>query len=210
MVTSMSHLLATSEWVNLRPTVSRPVCPGVRRPSETCDQFLFFLEISFRHLRFCKFVSPSLTRGRVCKLLYNCFWALPEQSLLDRSPAEPTALFYCLIGGSTNLEGQVPVFRSHVSAVRYFQYYYCFVFSLYRYVRAISIATFLTALDLLFIKHDNHVTLLATIYSRANTYYTRPIFTTCFGRDAPSSGEAEYNTSNYKSLLNCNINYNKT
>jgi hypothetical protein len=41
-------------------------------------------------------------------------------------------------------------------------------------------------------------------------YYTRPIFTTCFGRDAPSSGQAEYNTSNYKSLLNCNINYNKT
>jgi hypothetical protein len=59
------------------------------------------------------------------------------------------------------------------------------------------------------IKHDNHVTLLATIYSRANITHVF-IFTTCFGRDAPSSGEAEYNTSNYKSLLNCNINYNKT
>jgi hypothetical protein len=35
-------------------------------------------------------------RGRVCKLLYNCFWALPEQSLLGRSPAELTALFCCL------------------------------------------------------------------------------------------------------------------
>jgi hypothetical protein len=53
------------------------------------------------------------------------------------------------------------------------------------------------------IKHDNHVTLLATIYSCANTRITLVlIFTTCFGRDAPSSGEAEYNTSNYKSLLN--------
>jgi hypothetical protein len=51
---------------------------------------------------------PSLTRGRVCNLLYNCFWALPEQSLLGRSPAELTAIFYCLIRDSPNLEGQVP------------------------------------------------------------------------------------------------------
>jgi hypothetical protein len=33
---------------NLRPTVSRPVCLGVRRPSETRDQFFFLLEIFFR------------------------------------------------------------------------------------------------------------------------------------------------------------------
>jgi hypothetical protein len=39
----------------------------------------FLLEISFRQLQVCNFVEPSLTRGRVCKLLYNCFWALPEQ-----------------------------------------------------------------------------------------------------------------------------------
>jgi hypothetical protein len=55
--------------VNLRPTVSRPVCPGVRRPSGTCDQFVFLLEISFRQLRLCYFVAPSLTRGRVYNLL---------------------------------------------------------------------------------------------------------------------------------------------
>jgi hypothetical protein len=110
--------------VNLWPTVSRPVCPGVWRPSGTCDQFFFLLEISFRQLRVCNFVAPSLTRGRVCKLLDNCFWALPEQSLLGRSPAELTALFYSLIWDSTNLEGQVPVVRSHVNAVRNFQYYH--------------------------------------------------------------------------------------
>jgi hypothetical protein len=52
--------------VNLRPTVSRPVCLGVRRPSVTRDQFCFLLEISFRQLRVCYFVAPSLTRGRVC------------------------------------------------------------------------------------------------------------------------------------------------
>jgi hypothetical protein len=83
--------------VNLRPIVSRPVCPGVRRPSGARDQCFFLLEISFRQLRVCYFVAPSLTRGRVCNLLYNCFWALPEQSLLGRSPAELTTIFYCLI-----------------------------------------------------------------------------------------------------------------
>jgi hypothetical protein len=83
--------------VKLRPTVSRPVCLGVRRPSGTRDQFFFLLEIVFRQLRVCYFVAPSLTRGRVCNLLYNCFWALPEQSLLGRSRSELTAIFYCLI-----------------------------------------------------------------------------------------------------------------
>jgi hypothetical protein len=92
--------------VKLRPTVSRTVRFGVR----TCDQFFFIHEISLRQLRVCYFVAPSLTRGRVCNLLYNCFWALPEQSLLSQSSSELTAIFYCLIWDSPNLEGQVPVF----------------------------------------------------------------------------------------------------
>jgi hypothetical protein len=98
--------------VNLRPTGSRPVCLGVRRPSGTRDQFFFLLEVSFGQLHAYYFVAPSLTRGRVCNLLYICFWALPEQSLLGQSPAELTAIFYCLIWHSPNLEGQVPVFIS--------------------------------------------------------------------------------------------------
>jgi hypothetical protein len=64
--------------VKLRPAVSL----GVRHASGTRDQFFFLLEIVFRQLRVCYFVAPSLTRGRVCNLLYNCFWAMPEQSLL--------------------------------------------------------------------------------------------------------------------------------
>jgi hypothetical protein len=43
---------------------------------------------------------------------YNCFWALPEQSLLGRSPTELTTIFYCLIWDSPNLEGQFPIFIS--------------------------------------------------------------------------------------------------
>jgi hypothetical protein len=98
--------------VNLRQTVSRPICLDVRRPSGTRDQFLLLLEISFRQLRVCYLVASFLTRGRVCNLLYNCFWALPEQSFLGRSPAELTTIFYCLIWNSPNLEGYVPVFIS--------------------------------------------------------------------------------------------------
>jgi hypothetical protein len=86
---------------SLRLIISRPVCRGVRRPSGTCGQFFFLLKIYFRRLRFCNFVAPSLTRGWVCNLLYNCFWDLPEQSLLGRSPTQLTAIFYCLIWDST-------------------------------------------------------------------------------------------------------------
>jgi hypothetical protein len=57
--------------VNLRLTVSRPVCLGVRHPSGTRDQFFFLLEISFTQLRVYYFVAPSLMRERVCDLLYN-------------------------------------------------------------------------------------------------------------------------------------------
>jgi hypothetical protein len=89
-------------------STSQPVCLGVGHPSGTCDQFFFLLEISLGQLRVCYFVA----RGRGCNLLYNCFWALPEQSLLGRSPAELTAIFCCLIWDSPNLEGQVPVFIS--------------------------------------------------------------------------------------------------
>jgi hypothetical protein len=51
-----SHLLSSEAFefeVKLRPTVSRPVCLGVRRPSGTRDQFYFLLEI---FLDSCEFV----------------------------------------------------------------------------------------------------------------------------------------------------------
>jgi hypothetical protein len=81
------------------------------------DFFSFHLEISFRQLLVCYFVASFLTKGRVCNLLYNCFWALIEQSLLCRSPAELTAIFYSLISDSSNLKVQVPVCISHRNRV---------------------------------------------------------------------------------------------
>jgi hypothetical protein len=36
----------------------------------------FLLEIFFRQLRFCNFVAPSLTRGRVCKILVQLLLVL--------------------------------------------------------------------------------------------------------------------------------------
>jgi hypothetical protein len=71
-----AKIVSSEAEVNLRPTVSRPVCSGVRRSSGTRDQFFFLLEISFRQLRFCYFVVPSLTRGRVCKLLVQLLLGL--------------------------------------------------------------------------------------------------------------------------------------
>jgi hypothetical protein len=67
--------------VNLGPTDSRPVCLGVSTHLGPAINFLFLLEISFRHLRVCYFVALFLMRGRVWNLLYNCFWALPEHTL---------------------------------------------------------------------------------------------------------------------------------
>jgi hypothetical protein len=77
-------LLVVEVEVNLRPTVSRPVCLGVRHTSGTRDQFFFLLEISFRQLRVCYFVAPSLTRGWVCNLM---LLASPAQSHWSLTPA---------------------------------------------------------------------------------------------------------------------------
>jgi hypothetical protein len=46
--------------VNLRPTVSRPVCPGVRRPSGTCDQFFFAMKFPVDSCGFVIYMSKEI------------------------------------------------------------------------------------------------------------------------------------------------------
>jgi hypothetical protein len=105
--TTLSRLMLKLNLIYDRRSVGEPVLVSGAHLGPATNFFSPWN--SFRQLLVCYFVAPSLTRGRVCNLLYNCFWALPEQSLSGRSPAEITAMFYCLIWDSPNLEGQVPV-----------------------------------------------------------------------------------------------------
>jgi hypothetical protein len=74
--------------------------------------FSFSLKFPLDSCDFVNLVRPLWREGGSVIYLYNCFWTLPEQSLLGRSSAELTAIFYCLIWDSLNLEVQVPVFIS--------------------------------------------------------------------------------------------------
>jgi hypothetical protein len=98
--------------VKLQPTVSRPVRLGVRHLSGTRNQFFFLLGISFRQLRVCYFVAPSLTRERVCnlKLLLVLASAVPLGS--ESHGTEDRILLSKFLSLPPNLECQVPVFIS--------------------------------------------------------------------------------------------------
>jgi hypothetical protein len=61
---SWNNLSNLSLSLTLRPTVSQPVCPGIKHPSGAYDQIFIIVW----QLRVCWFGAPSLTRGRVCLL----------------------------------------------------------------------------------------------------------------------------------------------
>jgi hypothetical protein len=54
----------SQSYVMLRPTVSRPVCLGIKHPSGAYDQIF----VTARQLRVCSCGEVSLTRGWVCRL----------------------------------------------------------------------------------------------------------------------------------------------
>jgi hypothetical protein len=69
--------------VILRLKVSWPVCPGIRPPSGTSDQFFFLsTDIIFRYLLFFLYGAPPVTNARICNLLVQVLLGLASTVIL--------------------------------------------------------------------------------------------------------------------------------
>jgi hypothetical protein len=85
-----------------RPTISRPVCLGVKHRSVTQDQIIVTIR-QFR-LRWCG--APSFNIERVCSLQLTM--VLARAVTLGSNPTGLVTIFYCLIWDSSTLEGHAP------------------------------------------------------------------------------------------------------
>jgi hypothetical protein len=87
----ISTALLLSLSLMLRPTVSRPVCLGIKHPSRAYEQI--FVTV--------KTVAGLLMRGGPLwredgSAVYNCCWPSPVQSFSGQSPVGLATIFYCL------------------------------------------------------------------------------------------------------------------
>jgi hypothetical protein len=73
----------------LRPTVYRPACVGVKRPS--CGHDQIFITVRQLRVGWCR--RPSLTDGSV---VYNYCWPSPALSFSSPSPMKIMTIFYSL------------------------------------------------------------------------------------------------------------------
>jgi hypothetical protein len=89
------------------PTVSRPVCSGIKPHPGPKTKFLLLSDG-------CGFVDVGLRLWREDgSVVYNCCWSSPAQSFSALSPAGlDDHILLSQIRDSPNLEGQVPVFIS--------------------------------------------------------------------------------------------------
>jgi hypothetical protein len=110
-ILKLSTLSRSQVKVTPRPTVSRPVCPGVRPPSGPVTNFSFSFKFSLDSCGFALLWRPLWREDG--SVIYCCCWASPAQYLLGLSPMRLKTIFYSPnFWDSPNVEGQVPVFIS--------------------------------------------------------------------------------------------------
>jgi hypothetical protein len=80
--------------VILRPMVNWPVCPGIRPPSGTCNQFRFVFRVFIVG-------CPLWWEDRSVISSSKCYWALPALSLSSPSLTVIETISYCLISESS-------------------------------------------------------------------------------------------------------------